>query len=53
MDEKLRFIFQHDAGESMAEMCRRFGILRETGYVWLRLTDTEQFRNEVRDIGGQ
>jgi transposase InsO family protein len=36
MDEKLRFVFQHDAGESMAELCRRFGISRETGYVWLR-----------------
>jgi transposase InsO family protein len=36
MEEKLRFIFQHDAGESMSELCRRFGISRETGYVWLR-----------------
>src|SRR5579864_2858906 len=36
MEEKLRFIFQHDAGESMAELCRRFGISRETGYVWWR-----------------
>lgn len=36
MDEKLRFIFQHDAGESMTELCHRFGISRETGYVWLR-----------------
>jgi putative transposase len=36
MEEKLRFIFQREAGESMSELCRRFGISRETGYVWLR-----------------
>ena len=36
MEEKLRFIFQHDAGESMTELCHKFGISRETGYVWLR-----------------
>jgi len=36
MEEKLRFIFQHDAGKSMTELCRRFEISRETGYVWLR-----------------
>jgi transposase InsO family protein len=36
MDEKFRFVFQHDAGESMTELCHRFGISRETGYVWLR-----------------
>jgi len=36
MEEKLRFIFQHDAGESITELCHRYGISRETGYVWLR-----------------
>lgn len=36
MEEKLRFIFRHDAGESMTELCHRFGISRETGYIWLR-----------------
>ena len=35
MEEKLRFIFKHDAGELMSELCHRFGISRETGYVWL------------------
>ena len=36
MEEKLRFMFKHDEGESMSELCHRFGISRETGYVWLR-----------------
>jgi transposase InsO family protein len=36
MDEKLRFICKYEDGESMTELCRRFGISRETGYVWLR-----------------
>ena len=37
MEEKLRFICEHDLGEeSMTELCHRYGIARETGYVWLR-----------------
>jgi transposase-like protein len=37
MEEKLRFIFEHDLGEqTMQELCRQYGIARETGYVWLR-----------------
>src|ERR1039458_9252566 len=36
MEEKLRFMFKHDEGESMSELCHQFGISRETGYVWLR-----------------
>jgi putative transposase len=36
MDEKIRFVVQHEAGESMTELCHRYGISRETGYVWLR-----------------
>lgn len=37
MEEKLRFICEHDLGEeSMSELCQRYGIARETGYVWLR-----------------
>jgi len=37
MEEKLRFVLQYDSGEhSMTELCQRFGIARETGYVWLR-----------------
>lgn len=37
MEEKLRFIFEHDqAGDSMTQLCQRYGISRETGYVWLR-----------------
>ncbi len=37
MEEKLRFILEHDLGEqTMQELCRQYGIARETGYVWLR-----------------
>lgn len=37
MEEKLRFVFEYEQGErSMAELCQRYGIARETGYVWLR-----------------
>jgi len=37
MEEKLRFIFEHDGGEqTMQQLCRKYGIARETGYVWLR-----------------
>src|SRR5574340_158398 len=37
MQEKLRFICEYDLGEeSMTELCHRYGIARETGYVWLR-----------------
>ena len=37
MEEKLRFIFEYEQGErSMSELCVRYGIARETGYVWLR-----------------
>jgi len=37
MDEKLRFVFEYERDEqTMAELCARFGICRDTGYVWLR-----------------
>jgi len=37
MDEKLRFVFEYEQDEqTMSELCNRFGISRETGYVWLR-----------------
>src|SRR5216684_4158154 len=37
MDEKLRFVFEYELGErSMTELCQRYEITRETGYVWLR-----------------
>lgn len=40
MEEKLRFICEHDLREeSMTELCQRYGIARETGYVWLRRYD--------------
>ncbi len=37
MEEKLRFVFSYERDEeSMKALCDRFGISRETGYVWLR-----------------
>lgn len=37
MEEKLRFIFEYQRAErSMTELCERYGIARETGYVWVR-----------------
>ena len=34
---KLRFIFEHELRErSMTELCQRYEIARETGYVWRR-----------------
>jgi len=37
MEEKLRFICEYDLREqTMSELCQRYGIARETGYVWLR-----------------
>ena len=37
MEEKLRFVFEYERDElTMRELCERFGVSRETGYVWLR-----------------
>jgi transposase InsO family protein len=37
MEEKLRFVFEYDLGErTMTELCGKYGIARETGYVVLR-----------------
>jgi putative transposase len=32
MDERLRFVARRLDGEKMAQLCREFGISRETGY---------------------
>ena len=37
MDERLRFVQDvHRPGWSIAELCRRYGVSRKTGYKWLR-----------------
>ncbi len=37
MEEKLRFVFEYEWREpTMTELCQRYEITRETGYVWLR-----------------
>ncbi len=32
MDERMRFVIRHKDGESLASLCREFGISRKTGY---------------------
>src|SRR3981081_2754179 len=37
MEEKVRFVLEYEQDEhTMSELCQRYGIARETGYVWLR-----------------
>src|SRR6266853_1837916 len=37
MEEKVRFVLEYEQDNyTMTEMCKRYGIARETGYVWLR-----------------
>jgi transposase InsO family protein len=37
MEEKLRFVFEYQQSHrSMTELCQRYEIARETGYVWIR-----------------
>jgi putative transposase len=37
MEEKLRFVFEHELRQrTMTELCERYEITRQTGYVWLR-----------------
>ena len=37
MEEKVRFVMEYERDEeTMGELCARFGVSRETGYVWLR-----------------
>ena len=37
MEEKLRFILEYEQRErTMTELCQRYQITRETGYVWVR-----------------
>jgi transposase-like protein len=37
MEEKLRFVFEYQQRQrTMTDLCQRYEIARETGYVWLR-----------------
>jgi len=37
MEQKLRFVLEYEKDEhTMSELCQRYDIARETGYVWLR-----------------
>jgi transposase-like protein len=38
MDARARFRFEHERDEhTMSELCERYGVAREIGYVFLRL----------------
>jgi len=41
MDERIRFVIRRKDGESMAALCREFGISRKTGY---KIVDRYEFR---------
>ena len=42
MDERTRFVLEYERGLcSMAELCRGYGISRDTGYVWVKRYSTE------------
>jgi transposase InsO family protein len=37
MDERVRFVYEYERDEqTMTELCKSFGVSRESGYVWLR-----------------
>jgi transposase InsO family protein len=42
MEERMRFVLEYERGLcSMAELCRRYGISRTTGYVWVGRHEAE------------
>ncbi len=42
VEERARFVLEYERGLcSMAELCRRYGVSRETGYVWTRRYEAE------------
>ena len=42
MKERLRFVIEQESGDwTMAELCRRFGISRTTGYKWVERFGTQ------------
>ena len=46
MEERAKFVLEHQRGEwPMAELCRRYGVSRQTGYKWLE-------RFEQSGLGG-
>jgi putative transposase len=49
VEERFRFIQEHQSGDwSVAELCRRYGVSRKTGYKWLERY-TEQGVEGLRD----
>lgn len=51
--ERTRFVFEHERGvETMAGLCRRFGISRKTGYKWLGRYEREGLEG-LKDISSR
>lgn len=51
MDERMRFVLEVERDEhSMSELCRIYGVSRETGYVWLRRYRARGWEG-LRDLG--
>jgi transposase InsO family protein len=51
VDERMRFVLEVERGEhSMSELCRIYGVSRETGYVWLRRYRARGWE-ALRDLG--
>jgi transposase InsO family protein len=51
VDERMKFVIRRDAGESMSELCREFGISRKTGhkiYKRYKQTGLDGVRDEPR-----
>jgi putative transposase len=46
LDERVRFSVEHDLDElSMAELCRKYGISRKTGYKWVARSHVDGLTN--------
>jgi len=46
MEERARFVFEYERDErTMTELCEDFGISRECGYRWLRVTGSMALRS--------
>jgi Transposase and inactivated derivatives len=43
MDERARFVLEVERGDmSVAELCRRYGVSRKTGYKWINRYKTDR-----------
>jgi len=52
MDERMRFVIRLKDGESMASLCREFGISRKTGYKTSSATSSAAWKASRIGPGG-